>query len=169
MSRDPVQLRNEIEGTQRALGADVDALAEKVTPSRVVHRRVNRFRRAISSARDSVMGTPSPRRNVTQHEPSTLHQVADTVTTGASNATQAVQDAPAAIRRGTTGNPLAAGLIAFGAGWLVASLAPASEPEQKAAEKVKDQVAGPLGEHLSQVAQQTGEALREPLRRLWHR
>ncbi|GAA3029746.1 DUF3618 domain-containing protein [Actinokineospora globicatena] len=163
MSTDPEQLRKEIEGTQRVLSADVDALAEKVTPSRVVHRKVSRLRRSVSGVRDTVMGAPSPKPGPSRGQ---AHQAAsgvtDAVSAGASAAVQAVQEAPDAIRRNTAGNPLAVGLIAFGAGWLVASLAPASEPEQKAAEKVKDQVAGPMGEHLGAAAQQAGEALREP-------
>ena len=55
---------------------------------------------------------------------------ASTVSDAASSAAAAVQDAPQVARRQAQGNPLAAGLIAFGAGWLVSSLAPASRAEQ---------------------------------------
>jgi hypothetical protein len=50
----------------------------------------------------------------------------------------------------TQGNPLAAGLIAFGVGWLAASLIPASRPEQQAAAKAK--------EHASVVTHQEGRS-----------
>ena len=45
-SDDPDQIRREIERTQAHLSSDVDALTEKVTPSRIVARRVDRARAA---------------------------------------------------------------------------------------------------------------------------
>ncbi len=66
-SSDPDVIRRQIEDTRRELSYDVDALNEKVNPSRVMDRRVTaakgRFTRAkervmgsAQSARDSVMG-----------------------------------------------------------------------------------------------------------------
>lgn len=171
---DPDQLRNQIEHTQRNLSTDVDLLAEKVTPARVVHRRVNRARRAFRSMRDRVMGSTSD--STSSSVSSMGHQVRDTassVADGASSvagdAAQTMRDtareAPDAIRRGTEGNPIAAGLIAFGAGWLLSTLAPPSKPEQKLAEQAtswardhSDQVK----EELGQVADEVKENLREP-------
>ena len=40
MGEESEQLRREIDETRRELGTDVDALTEKVSPSRVVGRRV---------------------------------------------------------------------------------------------------------------------------------
>ena len=48
--------------------------------------------------------------------------------------------APQAVRQQTQGNPLAAGVIAFGAGWLISSLLPASEKEKQATMEAKDKV-----------------------------
>ena len=45
-SDDPDQIRREIERTQAHLTSDVDALTEKVTPSRIVARRVDRAKAA---------------------------------------------------------------------------------------------------------------------------
>ena len=42
-----------------------------------------------------------------------------------------VGNAPTAVRQQTQGNPLAAGVIAFGVGWLLSSLAPATSAEQQ--------------------------------------
>jgi hypothetical protein len=42
------------------------------------------------------------------------------------------------LRRQAAGNPLAIGLIAVGAGWLVGSLLPASNAEERAAAKIKE-------------------------------
>ena len=41
---DPDQIRRDIDRTQAHLSSDVDALTEKVTPSRIVERRVGRPR-----------------------------------------------------------------------------------------------------------------------------
>src|SRR5690242_14326886 len=56
-SDDPDAIRREIERTQSRLSGDVDALTEKVTPSRVVQRRVDRVRGRVSGWRDAVMGS----------------------------------------------------------------------------------------------------------------
>lgn len=155
MTTDPDQLRREIETTQRNLGTDVDALSEKVTPGRIVQRRVGRARGAVQNLRDRVMGSASDASDT----------ASDKVQSATGTVTEAVQDAPERIRRGTEGNPLAAGLIAFGAGWLVSSLVPASRQEQRLAYQVKDTVqdaAGPITEQLGSAAQEVKENLREP-------
>lgn len=187
---DPDQLRREIERTQRNLSTDVDLLAEKVTPGRIVQRRVNRTRRAVTSLRDRVMGTASDTASTASNRvggaassvadtaSNTASSVADTASNAASsvadtasNAAQAVGRTPEAVRRGTEGNPLAAGLIAFGAGWLISSLAPASKKEQELADQAKDwvqehgqpvaqQVAGQLKENLREPAQQAVESVK---------
>jgi Protein of unknown function (DUF3618) len=60
-SSDPEEIRREIERTQAALSTDVDALAEKVTPSRIAQRRVDRVRDTASRWKDKVMGSdPHP-------------------------------------------------------------------------------------------------------------
>ncbi len=61
------------------------------------------------------------------------------------------------------GNPLAVGLIAFGAGLLLASLIPASSNEKDLAATVKDQ-AQPLVDEVTDVAKEVGEHLKEPAR-----
>lgn len=170
---EPDQIRREIEDTQRALSADVDALTGKVNPSRVVRRRmkdvqdrVGRVRGALTSMRDTIMGSAS----------GGVSRAGDTITSAASNvrestsaaaatAAGAVESTPQAVRRQAQGNPLAAGLVAFGAGWLVSSLLPATRREQDAVTRAEDVVrehAQPVGEQLSQVAAQMKDNLREP-------
>jgi ElaB/YqjD/DUF883 family membrane-anchored ribosome-binding protein len=170
---DPDQLRRQIEHTQRHLSSDVDLLAEKVTPSRVVHRRVNRARNAVSSMRSRVMGSTSEGSSSTSHTGEQLRHkassAADSVSSAVDDATRAVQDtakeAPRAVRHGTEGNPIAAGLIAFGAGWLLSTLAPPTKPEQQLAEQATEwagEHSGPVKEELSQVADEMKEKLRGP-------
>ncbi len=70
---------------------------------------------------------------------------------------------PAPVRQQAQGNPLAAGLVAFGAGLVVAALIPASEKEQQAAVAVKDK-AQPLQQQVTDVAKDTAGNLKEPAR-----
>ena len=176
-TNDPEQLRRDIERTQRNLSTDVDLLSEKVTPGRIVHRRVNRARRAMMSMRERVMGsTSSGMSSAGDTMSSTMSSAGQRVGDAASSAKEGasnvagnvadtVSETPQAIRRGTEGNPLAAGLIAFGAGWLVSSLIPPSQAEQRMAEQAKEQVkeyGQPVAEQLGQAAEQVKENLREP-------
>jgi gas vesicle protein len=159
---DPRQLRREIEYTQRNLSADVDALTEKVTPSRIVQRRADRVRRRFTGLRDKVMGSAAETTSTAGRQTgAAMSTVADRTSSAVSSAAEAAGEAPQAIRRGTEGNPLAAGLIAFGLGWLTASLLPASKPEQRLADRATD-LAREHSEQLGQVATQVRDNLREP-------
>ena len=140
MTNNPEQIRADIESTRRELGYDVDALADKVTPSKMVQRQTDKVKGAFGTAKDRVMGVASD--------------------TSASTAGQ-FANAPHQVAETTRGNPLAVGLIALGVGWLVASLLPASEKEKQLASQVKD-AAQPLVDEVSQVAGEVAENLREP-------
>ena len=59
MGQESEQLRREIEQTRRELGTDVDALTEKVSPKRVVGRRVDKAKDAVGGLKEKVMGTTS--------------------------------------------------------------------------------------------------------------
>ncbi len=69
--------------------------------------------------------------------------------------------APAQVKTKTQGNPLAAGLIAFGAGLLLSSLIPASDKEREAADALKT-AAEPLTTELTDAAKDMAEGLKEP-------
>ena len=195
-SDDPEQIRREIERTQAALSQDVDALTEKVTPGKIVERRVDRardaatrlkekvmgsdpysghssgsgVRQAASHAADRVSGTASSATASVQGAASSAassvqdaaSSAAGTVQDAAATAADAVQQAPQAIRRRTRGNPLAAGLIAFGAGWLVSSLLPATRREQELADQAKQVAQEKVAPVAQQVAGEVRENLREP-------
>lgn len=177
-SSDPEQIRREIERTQAALSQDVDALTEKVTPGKIVERRVDRARDAATRLKEKVMGSDpygnqhgaggyagdvrSAASTATDRASGTASSAASSVQDAASSAAGAVQDAPAAIRRQTRGNPLAAGIIAFGAGWLVSSLLPASRREQELADQAKQVAQEKVQPVVQQVASEVGDNLREP-------
>ena len=59
MGEESDQLRRQIEQTRQELGTDVDALTEKVSPKRVVERRVEGTKNAIGGFKERIMGTTS--------------------------------------------------------------------------------------------------------------
>ncbi|MCZ7418509.1 DUF3618 domain-containing protein [Verrucosispora sp. WMMA2121] len=173
MSTDPVQIRREIEATRDNLSSDVDALAYKVSPGRIVEDRKQRVRTTLRNVRDTVMGTASDLGHQTSHgahaagdrAAATASAVGDAAHSAASAVGDAAHRAPQAVRRRSEGNPLAAGLIAFGVGMLVSSLIPPTQREQQLAAQARDK-AGERGsavtDKLSRVASEMKEELREP-------
>ncbi|MGR6967891.1 DUF3618 domain-containing protein [Geodermatophilus sp. URMC 61] len=169
-SNDPEAIRRQIEQTQRELSYDVDALNEKVNPSRVMDRRVSAAKGRISRVRERVMGSAHDTRAAAQYRTQSAagtvqdktQGAAETVQGAAQQAAHAVQQAPDTIVRQAQGNPLAAGLIAFGVGWLVSSLLPASEKERQLAQQAESTVR----EHkdtLLQPAREAAQEIREEL------
>jgi hypothetical protein len=170
-SSDPDVIRRQIEDTRRELSYDVDALNEKVNPARVVDRRVTAARGRITNLREKVMGSAHDTTYRAQGVASdaagsvqgAASSAADSVQNAASSAVGAVQQAPDTIVRQTQGNPLAAGLIAFGVGWLVSSLMPASEKERQLAQQAESAVKehkDALLEPAKQAAQEIGDQLK---------
>ncbi|TQN44262.1 uncharacterized protein DUF3618 [Blastococcus colisei] len=168
---DPDVIRRQIEDTRRELSYDVDALNEKVNPARVVDRRVTAAKGRMSTLKEKVMGSAQDTSATAQHRASNVagsvqgsaSSAAGTVQDAASNAVGAVQQAPDTVIRQTQGNPLAAGLIAFGVGWLVSSLLPASEKEKQLAQQAETAVKehkDTLLEPAKQAAQEMGEQLK---------
>jgi cell division septum initiation protein DivIVA len=165
MTSDPDEIRSDIEQTQHNLTADVDALTEKVSPPRIMERRVQHTRSAMTTMKDRIMGGTAHRTsNVGGSVSSTASTAKDMLTSTASSAADVASAAPDMARRQTRGNPLAAGLIAFGAGWLLSSLLPATEPEQQVASQVKDlavEKGRPLAQELSRAGQEAAHELGE--------
>lgn len=176
MTSDPEQIRGSIEQTQQNLSADIDALTEKVSPQRIVERRVQRTRSAMTTMRDRIMGsTREQASNMTSTMTGaagsaaatardSLAEKRDSLAEKTSSAADAVGAVPGQARQAAQGNPLAAGLIAFGAGWLLSSLLPATAPEQRAAAQVKDLAAEkgrPVAEQLGQAGQDAAQELRQ--------
>jgi Protein of unknown function (DUF3618) len=170
-SSDPDVIRRQIEDTRRELSYDVDALNEKVNPARVVDRRVTAAKGRITNLKEKVMGSAQDTTyqahgmasNAAGSVQGAASSAADSVSSAASTAVGAVQQAPDQVIRQTQGNPLAAGLIAFGVGWLVSSLLPASEKEKQLAQQAESAVRehkDALLEPAKQAAQEIGEQLK---------
>jgi gas vesicle protein len=140
----PDEIRADIERTRGELGSDVDALADKVSPSAIAHRQTEKVKSRFQNARESVMGAAGSARSGVSDSASGLADHAEDV------AHKGVEKAK--------GNPLAVGLIAFGAGWLASSLIPTSDKEEELAGELKDKAA-PLVEDVKEQAKDVGSQL----------
>ena len=56
MGEDPEQLERQIEATRAKLGADIDALEEKINPKKVAHRSVESAKEKVAEVKDKVVG-----------------------------------------------------------------------------------------------------------------
>ena len=145
----------DIEATRSNLTRDIDELTDKVSPARVLDRRKQAAKGRIGSVRDKVMGSASA--------------AGDRLSGSTSNATGAVSDGASSaldtLESRAQGNPLAAGLVAFGAGMLISALIPASENESQAAQRLTEvakEQGQPLIDEAKSVAQDTAQGLKEP-------
>lgn len=158
MSENPDVIRADIEATRARLGTNVDAVADKVTPSHIVQRQTDRVKENV---KDAVFGVKEKVMGAADHTADNVHSATGSAGAHLSDAGSAIGDAPTQVRTKTQGNPLAAGLIAFGAGLLVSSLIPASQKEREAADALKT-AAEPLTTELSDAAKHVAEGLKEP-------
>ena len=154
MSENPDEIRADIEQTRRRLGTNVDAVADKVTPSHIVQRQTDKVRDKVFGVKDKVMGVAEGMGN-------SASNAGGSMSDGMSAAGSAVQEAPGRLADKAQGNPMAAGLIAFGAGLLAASLIPASEKERVAADNLKT-AAQPMTDELAGAAKEMAQGLKEP-------
>jgi hypothetical protein len=155
------RLSSDIAGTRQELGRDLDALGDRVSPSQMMHRRKEATRSRMRSMRDKVMGSAHDTR---QGMSSAGSRVGDSATSAADSVSSTAQGAVQTVERQTEGSPLAAGLIAFGVGWLVSSLLPASEKEAQAARRMVEQAkehGQPVMEEAKSVGQDVGQNLKE--------
>jgi gas vesicle protein len=143
MTDSPDAIRADIERTRADLGRDVDALADKVTPSKIVDRQVDKVRGAVSSVRERVMG------------------VAEDAASSVSGMAGDAKGLGSQAKHKVEGAPLAVGLIAFGFGLLVAGLIPASTKEKEIAGTVREK-AQPLVDGAAEVAKEVAADLKEP-------
>ncbi|MGI8457628.1 MAG: DUF3618 domain-containing protein [Propionibacteriaceae bacterium] len=147
MSNDPDQIRADIEATRQRLSNDVDTLTDEANPKTIAKRKVDHVKEAGADLKDKIMGSADDARG----------SAGDT----AASLQSAASDAPGAVKQKTRGNPLAAGLVAFGLGALIAGLIPASDREQQAAADLKANI-GPVKQQVTDIAKDAAANLKEP-------
>jgi len=126
MGQSTEELTSQIEDTRERMAGNLDTLQDRVSPAAIVERRKQAARDRVSSFKDKVMGSAqSAKESVSSAASSASSGAAGTGSNVASTAQDQFQ-----------GAPLAAGLVAFGAGVVLASLLPASRIEAEAAHRV---------------------------------
>jgi len=176
-SEDPDAMRRDIDRTRNELGRDVDTLTDKINPSKVVGRRVGRVKGAVGSVRERVMGSRSSTGSSyvssygygsSEGAHGRTQGIGGTAGSMTSSVSDSAGSALESTRRKAEGNPLAAGLIAFGVGWLASSLLPATEKERAAATTVKeaaqehsDTLAAPLKDAAGSAAEELAGSAKE--------
>jgi len=162
MGQTPDELKREVERTRADLSSNVDTLADRVVPSRIAHRRTESLRRSASGLKDRVMGSASDALHSTREAASSASsRVTSSVSDVTSSLSDAAQQAPEQLGTRAQGNPLAAGLIAFGAGALAAALIPSSAAEGRAANRLRESAdkLEPAKQALTESVQQAKDNL----------
>jgi hypothetical protein len=159
MGQGTAEVRRDIERTRDDMSETIDAIADRTSPSRVVGRQRRRVANRFRSMRDRVMGTAD---DATSSAQGTVQSGLEATQHGVGQVAGAARELPGQVRdqvqSQTQGNPLAAGLIAFGGGLLAASLIPATRAERRAASQVR-QAAEPAIEELKDVGHEVANDL----------
>lgn len=163
---DPDAIRAEIERTRGDLSRNVNALGEAVQPSSIAKRQAGKVGQAAGNFKDRVMGAANDARDNVfggsdddyygQDSRRSFGELSGDVR---SDVETRASDLKRTAQNRANGNPLAAGLIALGAGWLLGSLIPASDRERQAAEEARDR-AQPLLENVQAEAKQVAQEAR---------
>jgi hypothetical protein len=146
MGKTAEDLRSDLEQQRESIGRDLVAIGDRVSPGRMVDRRRLAVRQSFARAREAVMGARDTATGTTQHAASVVGD--------------AVTSAPQAIQSQTQGNPLAAGLVAFGMGALAGTLLPTTRREEEAVAQVQPALETAAGE-LAGSAQSVAASAKE--------
>lgn len=135
------QLRREAEARRQDLAADVELVADRVSPSRIADRQKAKISGRVDSIRDRVFGSPDHRREAVDDVGSVDHDEARSLSDRAGDAVSRIKDsAPGSVGELAEGNPFAAGIVGLGVGLLVATLLPESTSERQIADSVQEHV-----------------------------
>jgi len=149
MGETPEELRGQLASKRDDLTRDLEAIGDRVSPGRVIERRQASVRMRVTDMTDRVMGVKDA---ASDH----LHQGA---TTTADTMTDAVHRVGDTTRGRTEGNPLAAGMVAFGLGIVAASVFPATRREKQMAAQAQPALESAVAE-IAPAAQQIVDEVR---------
>lgn len=145
------ELRRDMDERRSAISDTVDQIENRVNPGHVAARQRHKVTTRVTQWKDTIMGQPTDGGKT------------DRVSERAGEFAESVRHAPETLERRTKGNPIAVGLIAVGAGALIASLLPETRQERRmarsmgpeirqAADEVKD-----VGKDIADDARQSVE------------
>jgi hypothetical protein len=161
MGQSTEELSGDIEETRRSMSSNVDALQDRVSPAAIVERRKEAARGRLRSVRERVMGSAH---DVRSSAASGLGSTQESAHGAVASARDAAQGTVSGTQQKVEGSPMAAGLVAFGAGVVLASLIPASDREARVAGQVVDtakEKGQPLVEDAKAAAQDVAHQVTE--------
>ena len=163
MGQEAEALKADIEQRRESMTGTIDAIENKVVPSRIIERRRAAVSGWVGGVKERVMGSA-------QLAGDPASSTASKVSDGVSHAADAVSNAPEQVQRATAGSPLIAGAVAFGIGALVAVLLPETAPEQRAVAAVQPQLASAtdavkdVGQHALETAKSSAQDAAQELK-----
>ena len=166
MSEEPEELRRDIARTRADMDQTLAQIEDRVSPSRIKERQVDRLRGRWERTREAVMGSDGPdvgdrAGEVGDRVSQRADEMGDRASDAAQQAAERARQAPDRMEEMTRGNPLAAGLIAFGLGALAGSLAPSSAPERRLASGLRDEFEEPIKSELQAAGDDVKDDLQE--------
>lgn len=157
MGQSTEELTRNIESTRQDLSRDVDELSSKLSPHQILHRRKVAARSRLSSIRESLMGTASQ----AGHSISSAGATAQQGVSGMADSAQGTaHDAVSAVESRTEGSPLTMGAMAFGVGFLMSAVLPATKQERQLAQTAVE-TAKEHGQPVLDEAKSVGQELTE--------
>ena len=171
MGTSTTQVRADIARSRDELGETIGALeqrlaqtkedvVDRVSPKRVWQRKTEELRRRVGAVAGSVTGmTERMETQVATGKSRVKGQVQglnEQTSAGVSRAKVEARQTKAGLRQRAEDNPMAAGLVAVGAGVLVASLLPPTPAERRAALRLRDELE-PVKEQASEVGRQLAD------------
>jgi gas vesicle protein len=163
MGKTAEELRWEIDQRRSDLTRDFDAIGDRVSPQRMAERRVQAVKSRFGGIKESVMGARDSAVDGAGDAGQRAHGAAagavHSAQEGLHTAGERVAEVPDLVRQNTQGNPLAAGLVAFGLGLLAATVLPETRKERQLARNIQPQL-----EDAARTAAETGRGLAEDLK-----
>jgi len=144
MGQTAEELRGQLVYQRAEISRDLDAIGDRVSPHRMMERRQAAVRRRFGDIKERVMGSTE----------SSIDVVRDAGASAATALTDSASSVVHGTRNAAEGNPLAMGLIAFGAGLVAATVFPATRTERDIAERAQPALekaaseAGPAARHV---------------------
>ncbi|MDT0343477.1 DUF3618 domain-containing protein [Streptomyces litchfieldiae] len=157
MGTSPDRIRADIEATRAKLADDLDRLADRASPRRMAQRGGENLRASATGVRDRLRGSTPGGMDRARDQG---RRAARTTWGAATQAGESAGHAPAQATERTRGNPVVAGAVAFGAGFVAASLMPRTRAEEQAAGQVSDR-AGRLAEPVREAAAESAQHLKQ--------
>lgn len=190
MAADAEELRARIDEQRSEITGTVEQIENRIMPGRIMARRRDRVRNTLTDWKDAVFGNDEPEYPEPWYQYGTgtawqsgsgarsghadqrgqqglLPRAGEAASSMAHTVVDTIEDVPTMARRRTRGNPMAAGAVALGVGWIVGGLAPRTRREQAMVRRVEPALATVAAAATTEAQQVVGD-LREPAQEALH-